>query len=206
SFVAEKEEKYLNIFKMNYAETSLFDVGLKPHPRFPLQEKIKVTKPLLSDLIDSTESFCRQKNISPVFYNIETKTHPATDNIYHPTPAVFINLLMAVIASGGIENRTIIQSFDIRTLQYLHLKFPNIQTALLIEGEDKRTVENQLKELGFNPTIYSPHFSLVTIDLIQKLHQQKIKIIPWTVDDAAQINRLKNLGVDGIITDDPGLF
>src|SRR5438128_2424457 len=39
-FIDEKEEKNYNIFKMTYAETHQFDVGLKPHPRFPQQQKL----------------------------------------------------------------------------------------------------------------------------------------------------------------------
>jgi glycerophosphoryl diester phosphodiesterase len=31
----------------------------------------------------------------------------------------------------------------------------------------------------------------------------KLKIIPWTVNDSTEIERLAELGVDGIITDYP---
>ena len=34
----------------------------------------------------------------------------------------------------------------------------------------------------------------------------KIKVIPWTVDDKESIDRLRKLGVDGIITDYPDLL
>ncbi len=77
---------------------------------------------------------------------------------------------------------------------------------MLIKGEDKRTLETQLKALRYKPGIYSPHFSLVTYQLIERLHQLKIKVMPWTVNDATQIKILKDMGVDGIITDDPTLF
>jgi glycerophosphoryl diester phosphodiesterase len=140
------------------------------------------------------------------FYNIETKTMPATDNIYHPPPEEFVELLMAVIRSKGIEQRVIIQSFDFRTLQYLHRHYPKMRTAMLIEDFDKRSLEDQLKALGFIPTIYSPDYSLVNEELLKKCHRQNIKVIPWTVDDKATIEKLKALGVDGIITDYPNLF
>ena len=44
NYIHENEEKLFNIFKMNYADTLSFDVGLKAHPRFPEQKKIKATK------------------------------------------------------------------------------------------------------------------------------------------------------------------
>ena len=77
---------------------------------------------------------------------------------------------------------------------------------MLIENFDKRSVEEQIKALGFIPTIYSPENSLVNKGLIEKCHQQKIKIIPWTVNEVKKINELKEMGVDGIISDYPDLL
>ena len=76
----------------------------------------------------------------------------------------------------------------------------------LIADYDKRTLDEQLNNLGFNPTIYSPAYSLVNKALIDACHDKKIKVIPWTVNDTTTINGLKQLGVDGIITDYPNLF
>jgi glycerophosphoryl diester phosphodiesterase len=47
---------------------------------------------------------------------------------------------------------------------------------------------------------------LVTTELINKCHAAAMQIIPWTVNDKKEIERLKGLGVDGIITDYPNLF
>src|ERR1700754_3858617 len=49
--VTAQEEKSLNIYKMTYAQTQQYDVGLRPHPRFPQQQKLKATKPLLKEVI-----------------------------------------------------------------------------------------------------------------------------------------------------------
>jgi glycerophosphoryl diester phosphodiesterase len=113
---------------------------------------------------------------------------------------------MSVINEKRIKDRVIIQSFDFRTLQYLHQKYPEMKTAMLIEGFDKRTLDEEINALGFIPIIYSPDYSLVNEDLIKKCHEQKIKVIPWTVDDKKSIDKLKAMGVDGIITDYPNLF
>jgi glycerophosphoryl diester phosphodiesterase len=206
SFIEEKEEKKYNIYTLTYAETRQYDVGMKPHPRFPQQQKIKTAKPLLSQVIDSTEAFAAAKQLPLPFYNIETKTQPLTDNIYHPAPDEFVSLLMNVIAGKKIADRVIIQSFDPRTLQVIHNKYPNIKTALLIEDFDKRSLEEQLKQLGFTPTIYSPAYKLVDETLLQACHQKNIKVIAWTVNDKTEIIRLKKMGVDGIISDYPDLF
>ena len=49
-------------------------------------------------------------------------------------------------------------------------------------------------------------YQLVNEKLLNSCHQQKIKVIPWTVNDKAKIAELKLLGVDGVITDYPDLF
>ena len=208
SAVTVAEEKKLNIYEMTYAEVARFDVGIHPHPRFPRQEKIRVHKPRLADMIDSVEQYCTTKRKPLPYYNIETKSEATTDKVYHPGPAEFVDLLMQVILSKKIEKRVIIQSFDPRTLQYLHEKYPAIQTAFLVEADagGKKPFALQLKELGFIPSVYSPDHSLVTPLLIKQCHDTGIRIIPWTVNDRARIAELKQMGVDGIISDFPDLF
>ncbi len=204
--INEAEEKSFNIYKMTFAQTQKYDVGLKQHPRFEKQQKLKVNKPSLSSLIDSVEIYAASNNKPKLVYNIETKTTPETDKIFHPVPSVFVDMLMKVIQQKKIEERVIIQSFDRRTLQYLHKKYPSIKTALLMESFDKNSFRKQLKDLGFNPTIYSPEQVLVNPNLITECHKRNIEIIPWTVNDKKEITKFKKMGVDGIISDYPDLF
>jgi len=205
-YVTAAEEKSLNIYQMNYEEVKKYDVGMKPHPRFKQQAKIKAYKPLLADLLDSVAKDMMTRRRPFPYFNIETKCLPAGDNIYHPKPEEFVELLIAVIKEKGVEDRVIIQSFDFRTLQYLHKKYPLIKTAALVEATDKRNIETLIKDLGFTPTIYSPAYQLVNSTVISNCHAKGIKIIPWTVNDKAKIDELKKMGVDGIITDYPNLF
>lgn len=202
--VTPAEEKSLNIYGMSYEETQRYDVGMAINPGFKDQQKLAVTKPLLGNLIDSVEAYVKDKNLAPVFYNIETKCSPKTDNQNHPAPKEFVDLLMAVIKSKGIESRVIIQSFDFRTLQYLNEKYPSIRTAALVA--DAKGLDEHLNQLGFIPDIYSPQYTLVKPDLVEACHQQKIRILPWTVNDKPTIEKLKAMGVDGIISDYPNLF
>ena len=206
SFVTGTEERSLNIYNMTYEQVKMFDVGMKPNPKFPQQQKMHVVKPLLKDVIDSVETYSAQNHKQPLQYNIETKCSPSTDNIYHPTPDKIVEMLMFIIKERKIEDRVIIQSFDIRSLQYLHQHYPSTKTSLLVNEGDKRNFALQLKDLGFIPSIYSPAYKLVTPLLVKQCHDTGIKIIPWTVNDKQEIERLKNLGVDGIISDYPNLF
>jgi glycerophosphoryl diester phosphodiesterase len=205
-YVSESNERELNIYKMLYSEVKKYDVGQKAHPRFLQQQKIKANKPLLTEVIDSVEMHAKTNNKQPLFYNIETKIQPQTDNVYHPEPQEFVDLIMAVILEKKIQNRVIVQSFDSRSLQYLHQKYPSVKTALLVEAFDKKSFEKQIEDLGFTPTIYSPAQELVDLNLVQECSSKKIKLIPWTVNDLETIRRFVALGVDGIITDYPNLF
>jgi glycerophosphoryl diester phosphodiesterase len=193
------------LYSMPYDSIRKYDVGLKPHPGFPKQQKIAVNKPLLTDLIDGTESYARKKG-QTIDYNIEIKSTPEGDGIKHPSIEDFVDLVVNAINSKGTASRTTIQSFDPRALQVLHKKYPAFITSLLIEDDDKRTLEDQLQQLGFTPSVYSPHFSLVTPALLEQCHQKKIRVIPWTVNSIEEMKRLKQMGVDGIITDYPDLF
>lgn len=206
SFITAKEEKSYNIYKMNYDSVIKYDVGMKPHPRFPQQEKMKTAKPLLADVLDSVKNYMMMARRPFPYYNIETKCLPATDHIYHPAPAEFVELLMKVIKEKQMEEYVIIQSFDFRTLKYLHTHYPKIKTAMLVEAKNKNSFRKQMNDMGYTPAIYSPEFSLVTSNLIQNCHTLNMKIIPWTVNDKKKIEELKKMGVDGIITDYPDLF
>ncbi len=204
--VTEAEEKSLNIFKMDYETVKRYDVGLKAHPRFPRQQKLAAVKPLLSDVLEAVKQYMMMARRPYPNFNIETKCLPETDQLYHPKPAEFVDLLMGVIKEKQLEAQVIIQSFDIRTLQYLHEHYPDIKTALLVETGVKGPLDVQLQQLGFIPTVYSPEYVLVTEAMINDCHQKGMKIIPWTVNEKEKIDALTKLGVDGIITDYPDLF
>ncbi len=205
-FITENELRSYNMYKMDYDSIIKYDVGMKPHPLFLKQEKVKAVKPLLSDVFKAVKEYMTTAKRPFPYYNIETKSAPEGDNIYHPEPPEFVELLMKVIKENEMEDYVIIQSFDFRSLQYLHKHFPKIKTAMLIEAGNKSSFRKQMKDLGFTPTIYSPEFVMVIPDLIKDCHDLNMKIIPWTVNDKNKIDELKKLGVDGIITDYPNLF
>jgi glycerophosphoryl diester phosphodiesterase len=204
SYMDADEPRYI-LYNMTYDSISRFDVGYKPYPLFPQQQKLHVAKPLLTTLIDSVEAYCRQQN-KHVFYNIEIKSSLSGDNVYHPGPEKYTDLLMHVLQEKGISKYAIIQSFDVRPLQYLHTKYPYMQTSLLVDGTDHRPLGEVIGSLGFTPAIYSPNYALVTDSLVQDCHQKGIRVLPWTVNDIATMKRLKAMGVDGLISDYPNLY
>ncbi len=201
--ISEEEEKSLNIYRMTYAEVKTYDVGTHPHPRFPEQVTMPAVKPLLSDVIIAVKDWCKKHNRPVPFFNIETKCLPGSDNVYHPAPEAFCELLMKVIREQGMEKKAIIQSFDFRTLIYLRKHYPSMALAALVEPDDEGTFDDHLKALGFVPEIYSPGFGRVDAALVAACKQKGMKLIPWTVNEPDLAARLLQLGVDGLITDYP---
>lgn len=200
--IEEKDEQQYNIYKMTYDSVQTFDVGLKPYPHFPEQRRLAAHKPLLSTLIDSVEAYTTEKHLTPVKYNIEIKSAEKTDNIFHPGPEEFADLLIAIIDSKGIENRVIIQSFDPRSLKIVSQKYPAVTISLLIESQ-QIPISHFKKRYGFKPDIVSPEYPLLNKEIVDSLHDRSIRVIPWTVDDLSSAKKLYAMGVDGIITDYP---
>jgi len=202
--IAKEEASKYALYQMPYAEIAKFDVGSKYYSKFPQQQKLKAHIPLLTDVIDSVQGYLKTKGKPQVFYNIETKSSAKNDNIYNPSPEKFIQLLMEVIEQKKIMPFVVIQSFDKRTIQVLHQKYPQVKTSYLIENKNSFT--DNLTDLGFTPFIYSPNSKLVTAELVKQCHDKGVKIVPWTVNSKEEIASLKALGVDGIISDYPNLL
>jgi len=202
--VTAGEQKSINLYQLTYADIKRYDVGSKPHPQFGQQQKLKAYKPLLAELIDSVETYARARGGAMPWYNIEIKSAPASDGVYHPDPQTFVRLVMEVCESRKLAGRFNIQSFDVRPLQVLHKQYPAVPLAYLTATP--KSLEEQLAQLGFKPAVYSPYYKLVTPELVSDCHRQGMRIIPWTVNTKPEIDQLISLGVDGIITDYPNLF
>ena len=88
----------------------------------------------------------------------------------------------------------------------VHEKYPKVKTSFLVGENNKKNAEGYIAELGFKPDIFSPHFSIVTKDMLKEFHEKNVLVIPWTPNTVEEIQRLKSMGVDGVITDYPDLF
>jgi glycerophosphoryl diester phosphodiesterase len=202
--LTKAEGKALKLYSLPYAEIRRYDMGSHGNPQFSQQQPLRTYKPLLAEVIDSAEAYARRTHRPAPYYNIETKTTPAGDGVNHPAPEEFVRLLLAVIKAKGVQNRVIIQSFDPRTLNVVHRTQRRLRTALLVDNQDG--LDKNLLRLSFRPSIYSPHYKLVTSDLVQACHQQRMQVIPWTVNTPAEAKQLLQQQVDGLITDYPDLL
>jgi len=202
--IVESNPPKYNIYEMTLEEIYAFDCGSKKHPSFLEQEKMRVNKPSLNEVVLIIEREVKTRKIPQVFYNIETKSTPKGDNIFHPRPKVFAELLYKTLQELQILDRVFIQSFDVRTLQEFRKIDTEIPLVLLIENG--LSFEENLEKLAFTPAVYSPYYELVTKELITKCKEKNIKITPWTVNEKSDMKKLKEMGVDGLITDYPNRY
>lgn len=196
-----KEEKKFNIYQLTYDEVTQFDCGSLGNENFPYQEKMEVSKPLLSDVIVAVESHIKSYASYEVDYNIEIKSSPEGDKKFHPTVEEYSDLVYNLVDQYIPLERLVIQSFDFRVLKYWHKKYPHIRLAALIENT--KSIDSNLSALGFKPSIYSPYYKLLTKEKVNYIHTQKIRVVPWTVNEVSDMLSLKGMGVDGFITDYP---
>jgi len=202
--IPDNEHEKYNIFQYTYDEIKTFDCGTPENTQFPDQVKIPVRKPLLTDVFRLAEKYCRDEMRNEIHYNIEIKSNPEWEGIFHPDFETFSELVFKTVDAYITWKRVTIQSFDSRVLKYYHEHHPEVMLSVLEENE--QDPGKVLESLGFIPAVYSPYFKLLKQENVEWLHEKNIRVIPWTVNDPGEMKSLIEMGVDGIITDYPNLI
>ncbi len=165
---------------------------------------IATFKPLLSIIFTKVEAYMASEGMhGKMIYNLEIKSWPDKDGIYHPTPDRYASLVLRVAEDAGLSSRVRIQSFDYRVIREAWKLNSQLCYGLLIE--EMKHMERFLPVLGFLPLYVNPHFSLVNRELTEYLHAKQIRMIPWTVNSREDMLKMKRIGAEGIITDYPEL-
>ena len=213
------------IRELSFAELQQYDVGrLKPGSEYarslPNQQAVDGTRvPRLSDLFD----LVRKSGNTRIGFDCETKVSPVDPDATLP-PEEFTRRTIAEIRQAGMQNRLMIQSFDWRTLQVVQKEAPEIRTMYITSprtlapgkdgaaspwlagfdpGRHGGSVPRAVKAAGGN--IWAPNQTFLTPAMLAEAHALGIVVIPWTVNDRAMMNKLLDMGVDGIISDRPDL-
>ena len=194
--IPESDDKKHNLYQMTFDSIKQFDCGLKYHPKFKNQQKLKAYKPSLDEVIKAT------KTLNPkIKFNIEIKAKKKYDSKFTPKPDEFVALVLEVVNSNDAFNETNLQSFDLRVLEEIKRQSPNMKVAILIN--DGENIVKKLTKLSYKPEIIGPYFKLLTQENVAKYQAEHYKITPWTVNSKKNLKKMINFKVDGIITDYP---
>ena len=98
---------------------------------------------------------------------------------------------------------TLISSFDAGCLAVVMLKLPHIARALIAEElpDDWRDIADRLQLDGFHLN----HENL-TVEQVDAIHAAGLAVRCYTVNEAADIEKMRGYGVDLVMTDWPGEF
>jgi glycerophosphoryl diester phosphodiesterase len=136
-------------------------------------------------------------------YLIEIKSKWITDLELHPPPEEFVDLVLKEIVPLGINDRVIIQSFDMRPLNILHKLNAGFRLGMLVRSP--RLIRRRMNSLNFIPDTCGIYYKLANEKWIKRIHTMGMKALVWTENEKEDMKYHLSLGVDGIITDYPAL-
>ncbi|MCP4389414.1 MAG: glycerophosphodiester phosphodiesterase, partial [Gammaproteobacteria bacterium] len=215
-----------SIHSMNLETVKSYDVGrLNPDRkyarRYPEQQAIDGSRvPTLSEVFELVNSSANRL----VRFNIEIKVNPEYPQMTLP-PREFAAVVVDVIQAHQMESRVVVQSFDWRALQAVQDIAPDIVTSYLSVDQDwlsnlqtgmpgKSPWLNGLDvdDFGGNAaraikaaggSVWSSYHQEVSASTIKLAQDLGLSVNVWTVNEAARMRELIEMGVDGIITDYP---
>jgi glycerophosphoryl diester phosphodiesterase len=159
-----------------------------------------------------------------VRFNVETKLNPERPELTLPLEA-FAQAVVQVVREAGMETRTTVQSFDWRTLKLVQKIEPKLVTVALTNqrpGEDTvqlgrpgpspwlggldvddfgGSVPRLVKAAGAG--VWSPNYLDLKARQVEEAHALGLAVVPWTINEVADMERIAGWDVDGIISDRP---
>jgi len=216
------------IHALTYTELQTYDVGrINPGSayaaRFARQQPVDGTRiPALAEVF----ALVRKAGNDAVRFNIETKLSPLHPERTAP-PEVFARALIALIKKEKMEKRATVQSFDWRTLAIVQREAPAIATAYLTAQQN--FTDNILTDQTASPwmpglhvsrfggsiprlvkaaggAVWSPSYTEISADSVKEAQSLGLKVVVWTVNGEADMRRMMDWRVDGIISDYPDLL
>lgn len=155
---------------------------------------------------------------SGVGFNVEIKTFPNRPDDTADLDT-FVRAVLAVVDRHQLRSRVTLQSFDWRVLPKVRALAPDVTTVQLtiergrnnnvtaldwtggLKRDDHASTPAMVKAAG--SAVWSPFFRDLSEASVREAQRLGLKVIPWTVNEPADMDRLLGWRVDGIITDYP---
>ena len=206
---------------LTFAQLQAYDVGrIQPESSyargFTLQKPVDGTRiPTLASLFERV----RALRADQVRFNIELKISPEAPQDTVPLETM-VDAVLKVVRDARMGDRVDIQSFDWRVVRRVRQLDPGIPTACLtVQTASNDGTRDGTWTAGLRPadhggsvprmakavgcSVWSPNRGALTQALVEEAHGLGLRVVPWTINDPAGMERLLDWGVDGIITDHP---
>ncbi len=181
------------ISSLTAEQISKYDCGSTPNPGFPEQKLVPGTpKPTLEAVLKLVQS-----KSDTIQLNIETKMNQ--DVRRSPDPQMFVEAILTLLKKYNLVERSVLQSFDFRTLTAAKELEPKLRLSALFTSS-KRFCEETAK---IGASIASPAFKLVNEANVKTCHDLGLTLAPYTPNKEDEWDTLIENGVDAIITDYP---
>ena len=137
-------------------------------------------------------------------YNIDMK---------QSEPPIY-NALCDLIRKHNMQDKVVAASFSHATITAFRKICPEVTTS----GDETETRNFVFMNLAYLGRLYSPNFNafqvptkssgitIMTPHFVRAAHERNLRVDVWTIDDPIEMERLINMGADGIITDRPDLL
>lgn len=109
--------------------------------------------------------------------------------------------LVEMIRAAGTLGRVRVRSFDHRSVRILRQLAPALAAGVLVSATapvDPVTLARQA-----DATWYFPDYEFLDEAHVRQCHAAGVRVMPWTVNDEADWDRLVSWGVAGLTTDEP---
>jgi glycerophosphoryl diester phosphodiesterase len=217
------------IFELTLSELRTYDVGrLRPGSayaaRFPQQQGVDGERiPRLAEVL----AVVRTRGRGRVRVSVEVKTFPERPQLT-ASPEEFAAALRREVESTATAALVVVMAFDWRVLRAVQRQMPQIATAALTDeqpGEDTVGLGEQrpspwlggLHARDFDGSIerlvkasgagtWGPDYRDLDAGRVERAHALGLRVVPWTVNEPAHMERLLDFEVDGITTDRPDLL
>lgn len=194
----------------------------------PLDAYLDAEHPEVNRLLQLRDVFELTKDDTGVHYNIETKVE-ADNPDASATPEEFVDAILPVIEEFGVAERSMIQSFDWRTLPLVREQAPEIPLVMLWDDSTWQSGSAFTGEVDYDAVngdilaaadqlgveVLSPGYTAYGRDgngdldaeaaraFNEAANERGYRVVPWTVNDEAEMQAQIDAGVDGLITDYP---
>jgi glycerophosphoryl diester phosphodiesterase len=148
--------------------------------------------PELSDVLDLIAG--------RAYANIEIKS--SAYEPHHPPDAVEMQVV-ELLRQKQMLDTALVSSFDANILEQVAAMKAAPPLALISEepaGKDALEMCTRLNLFSWHPDC-----KMVTATQVERMHARGIKVFPWTVNEPEDFNAMRDLKVEGVITNDPML-